>query len=223
MDKIIIKSNTDMQRVIDWSEKLTGEAIVLPFAAAEIEFQDELINLRFKDEGSPYVSFEMFFKSENSEELLKIASWRSNLENSQIEDLSINASDPVKKFQMAKILMDDNTIWKCVSKFKALMLFAAYYREDIERTKVVHRTTGGTKTKGKQKKSNRKPLTIRKYTISNNMLDELPAPKKEWHGYKSSFNVRGYYRKTKSGKTVWVRPYIKKGIADKKTDKEFVL
>ena len=40
MDKIIVKANTDMQRVIDWSEKLTGAAIALPFATADIEFQD---------------------------------------------------------------------------------------------------------------------------------------------------------------------------------------
>lgn len=52
MDKVIVKTNTDMQRVIDWSEKLTGMAIALPFTTADIEFQDELITLRFRDEGS---------------------------------------------------------------------------------------------------------------------------------------------------------------------------
>ena len=223
MDKIIVRANTDMQRVIDWSEKLTGAAIALPFATADIEFQEELITLRFRDEGSPIVAFEMFFMKEGGTEQLKIASWKSNLEDNHLEDLKINVGDPIRKAQMSMILAQDNTIWKCVSKFKALMLFATYYREDVERTKTVHRTTTKRSKGGKRNGSQRKSLTIRRYTISNSMLEELPAPKKEWHGYKSTFSARGHYRKTKTGKVIWVRPYSKKGIADKKTDREFIL
>lgn len=219
MDKIIIGSNTDMQRVIDWSEKLSGMAIELPFAEAEIEFQDELITLRFRDEGSPVVFFEAFM----GEQSVKVVSWRCDLAENRIMDLNICTGDPTKKAQLAMLLTHDNTVWKCVRKFRAVMLFAAYYREEINSTKEVRRSAYGASTGGKTRSNKRKLVTTRRYTINNSMLSELPEPKKGWQGYKETFAVRGHFRKTKNGKTVWVRPYQKQGISDKKTDKQYVL
>lgn len=216
MDRIIVKTLADMQRVIDWAEELRGMAVELPFSEGEIVFEEELVRLKFRDEQNGIVSFELYVGGTDT----KVADWRSNLNTGEMPELHI-AGEGQKKMALGMILTGDDTIGKCVRKFRALMLFAAYYREEVIRSKTVERKNVGTGKKGKR--SNRRPLTVRKYTISSEMLSELPAPKKEWHGYRESFGVRGHYRRYKSGKVVWVRPYVKKGVADKKSDREYVL
>lgn len=215
MDRIIVKKNDDMQRVIDWAEELRGMAVVLPFPEGEIEFQEEGLELKFKDEGSPFVSFEMYVKGK------KVVEWRSDMSTGEIPELHVSGEGE-RRVGLAMILAKDRTVAKCIQKFRSLMLFSAYYREDIERTKKVTRTES-SKKKGSKKRSNRRPLVVRRYTIGSEMLSELPAPKKEWHGYRESFGVRGHYRRYQTGKVVWVRPYTKKGQADKKSDREFIL
>lgn len=220
MDRIIVKTNNDMQRVVDWAEQLTGMAVELPFPSGEIEFQEEHILLRFCDEGAPIVSFEIDIRAADKAEYHKVVEWRSDLDTGEITDLKIAGDGLTNKAQLGMIITQDNTIGKCILKFRAIMLFAAYYREDIQRTKTIIRTGGGGK---KSKRANRRPLTIRRYTISEAMLSELPAPKKEWHGYRETFGVRGHFRRYKTGKVSWVRPYEKKGRADKRADREYIL
>lgn len=60
MDRIVVRTIADMQRVIDWSKELRGMAIELPFPEGEIEFEEELILLKFRDEGANVVWFEMW-------------------------------------------------------------------------------------------------------------------------------------------------------------------
>lgn len=216
MDRIVVRTNADMQRVIDWSEKLTGVAVELPFPEAEIDFQEENVLLRFRDEGAPFVWFECEMQG------MKVVEWRSNLETGDVAELKI-ATDGERKAGVAILLARDNTVAKCVRKFRSLMLFAAYYREEVMASKVVSRVAKPSRSNGKGKKNNRRMLTVRRYTIGSEMLGELPAPKREWHGYRESFGVRGHYRTYSSGKVVWVRPYTKKGLADKKADREYIL
>lgn len=215
MDRIVVRTNADMQRVIDWSEKLTGAAVELPFPEAEIMFEEEEILLRFRDEGAPIVWFECEMAGR------KVVEWRSDLSNGEIPELRI-AAEGMKKAEMAMILARDNTVAKCVRKFRALMLFAAYYREEVMASRVVSRVAKPRKN-GSPRKGGKRMLTVRRYMIGSDMLSELPAPKREWHGYRESFGVRGHYRHMKSGKVVWVRPFVKKGLADKKADREYIL
>lgn len=222
MDRIIVRTNADMQRVLNWSEKLRGMTLELPFPEGEIEFLEEMILLKFWDEGNCIVGMELWIRRRVDEEYLKVAGWRWDATTGEYPELQI-AGDPEKKLKLGMLLATDNTVAKCVGKFVAIMLFSAYYREDIQRTKTVSRTSVGTKKPKKGKKSSRRMLTIRRYTIGSEMLSELPAPKREWHGYAESFGVRGHYRHYKNGKVVWVRPYTKKGRMDKKSDREYIL
>lgn len=216
VDRIVVRTNPDMQRVLDWADELTGMAVELPFPEGEIEFQEEELLLKFEDQGSPFVGFEMWTHGN------KIVVWRSDLSSGDITELHVSGEGEAK-IGLSMVLASDNTVAKCVRKFRSLMLFSAYYREDIERTKTVSRTDSAPKKRKNGKRSNKRPLIVRRYTVGAEMLSELPAPKKEWHGYRESFGVRGHYRKYQSGKVVWVRPYTKKGLADKKSDREFIL
>lgn len=215
MDRIVVRTNADMQRVIDWADKLTGMAVELPFPEAEIDFQEEGILLRFRDEGLGIVWFECEMQG------MKVVEWRSNLETGDVTELKI-AADDEKKAGVAILLARDNTVAKCVRKFRALMLFSAYYREEVMASRVVSRVAKPRKN-GSPRKGGKRMLTVRRYTIGSEMLSELPAPKREWHGYRESFGVRGHYRHLRSGKVVWVRPFVKKGLADKKADREYIL
>lgn len=221
MDRIIVKTNADMQRVIDWSAELRGMAVELLFPEGEIEFQEEMILLKFREEGAGVVGFEMSIRK-GAAEWLAVVTWSMDLATDKLMSMVIAGEGP-NKAVLGAVLLRDDTVMKCVRKFKALMLFSAYYREDIERTRKVSYQTRGTKKTKKGKTKNRRPLVIKNYTVSEELLSELPAPKREWHGYRESFGVRGHYRHYRSGKVVWVRPYEKKGISDTKSDREYIL
>ena len=215
MDRIVVRTNADMGRVLDWAEELHGLAVELPFPEGEIEFQEEGLLLKFRDEEHGIVWFECDTHGK------KIAEWRSDMSTGDIPELHVSGEGE-KKMGLCMVLASDNTVAKCVRKFRAIMLFAAYYREEVQSTRVVSRT-GGTKKRSSGKRSIRRPLTVRRYTIGAEMLSELPAPKRVWKGYSESFGVRGHYRHYSSGRTVWVRPYQKKGRSDKLGDREYLL
>jgi hypothetical protein len=215
VDKIIVRTNADMQRVIDWADRLVGVPVKLAFPEAEISFEEEEILLRFRDEGDSVVWFECLMDGR------KVVEWRSNLETGDIPELHV-AAEGERKAKMSMILAMDNTVAKCVRKFRALMLFAAYYREEVERTRVVERKNLGPKKHSSGKRSNRRMLTVRKYTVSEELLRELPQPKRKYEKHTDSFGVRGHYRTLRSGKTVWVRPYTK-GEKVGRNDREYYL
>ncbi len=212
VDKIIVRTNADMQRVIDWAARLEGVPVKLAFPEAEIEFQEEDIVLRFRDEGESLVWFEAEMAGR------KVVEWRSNLETGGIEELRI-AAEGEKKIGLSLLLARDNTVAKCVRKFRALMLFAAYYREEVQRTREVSRIEKPGKNRKNGKRSNRRMLTVRKYTIGSEVLSELP---RKYERHTDSWGVRGHYRTYKSGRVVWVRPYVKGGN-NGRSDREYYL
>lgn len=215
MDKIIVRTNADMTRVIEWADRLTGVPVRTVFPEAEIEFQEEEILLRFRDEGYGIVWFECEMAGR------KVVEWRSDLNSGDIPELCVCAEGE-QKAKMSMLLMMDNTVAKCVRKFRALMLFAAYYHEEVQRTRVVERKNLGTKNRKSGKRSNRRMLTVRKYMIGEELLGELPHPKRKYEKHTESFGVRGHYRTLRSGKTVWVRPYTK-GEKVGRSDREYYL
>lgn len=212
MDKIIVRTNADMQRVIDWADRLTGVPVRPVFPEAEISFEEEDILLRFRDEGESLVWFEAEMAGR------KVVEWRSNLETGDIPELHVSGEGD-KKVKMSMILAMDNTVAKCVRKFRSLMLFAGYYREEVERTRVVERTAKPGKKNRSGSRNNRRMLTVRKYTIGSEVLSELP---RKYERHTDSWGVRGHYRTYKSGKTVWVRPYTK-GEKVGRSDREYYL
>lgn len=216
MDKIIVRTNADMTRVIEWADRLVGAQIKVAFPEAEIEFQEEEIVLRFRDEGESLVWFEAEMAGR------KVVEWRSNLETGDIPELRVNAEGE-KKVGLSLLLARDNTVAKCVRKFRALMLFAAYYREEVERTRVVERTVKpGKKRSGSSKRGNKRMLTVRKYTVGGEILSELPDVKRRYERHTDSWGVRGHYRTYKSGRVVWVRPFVK-GKNVGRSDREYYL
>lgn len=214
MDKIIIKTIADVMRVADWASELHGLAVELPFTEGELISEEEETTIRFREVIPGVVSMEFLIHGNT-----KIATWMYDLSSGIVSEVRIEGTGE-QRAAIGMILAKEDVIGTCVRKFRAVMLFAAYYREEVQRTKRVSRTGGsGGKRNGKK----RRPLTLRTYTLSGDMLRELPPPKKIWKGYQESFGVRGHYRRYRSGKVIWVRPYEKKGRLEKKADREYVL
>lgn len=211
MDRIIVRTNADMQRVIDWADRLTGVPVKAVFPEAEIVFQEEEIVLRFRDEGSEVVWFEAEMAG------VKVVEWRSDLSSGEIPELHISGEGD-RKIKLGMLLAQDNTVAKCVRKFRSLMLFSAYYREEVEQTRVVERKNVSRKS-GKPRKGGKRMLTVRKYTICEEVLSELP---RRYERHTDSWGVRGHYRNLRSGKTVWVRPHTK-GENSGRSDREYYL
>lgn len=227
MDRIIVNTNADMQRVLDWSAELRGLAIELPFTEGEIEFREEELLVKFREQSHGILEMSLWMCKNDMKwgkddpDWIKVVEWTYDLESDVLPELHINAEGQ-KKIELAMLLTQDDTVGKCIRKFRGIMLFSAYYREEVTRTRTVSRVGTGKPSKP-GKRSNTRRLTVRRYTISSDMLGELPAPKKMWKGYAESFGVRGHYRRYQSGKVVWVRPYTKKGRMEKKGDTTYVL
>lgn len=214
MDKIILKSIADVMRVADWASELHGLAVELPFTEGELISEEEETTIRFREVAPGMVEMEFLIHGDK-----KIVSWMYDLDTGVVTEVRIEGTGE-QKIALGMILAQEDIVGTCVRKFRAVMLFAAYYREEVQRTKRVSRTGGSGGGNGKRK---RRPLTLRTYTLSGDMLRELPPPKKIWKGYQESFGVRGHYRRYRSGKVIWVRPYEKKGRLEKKADREYVL
>jgi hypothetical protein len=211
-----------MQRVLEWAEVLQGMAIELPFPEGEIEFVEEWILLKFRGEGNSRVSFSFSIHTDTDPKWRKVCDFVWDFTEDKAADLKISGTQVSTKALLGNVLIEDNTIGKLVGKFRGIMLFAAYYREEVVRTKTEKRIESSVSRK-KAKRTGRRWLTLKRYTISGEMLSELSAPKKEWHGYAESFGVRGHFRRYSDGRVVWIRPYTKKGRNEKKGDREYIL
>lgn len=221
MDRIIVRTNAAMQKIMDWVRGMGEPELRVPFSEGEIEFVEELELVKFRKEDGDTIWFELWIHSSADTEFAKLVSWRVRTDAWEFLDVKIEGTG-LQKAELGMMLAQHEVLPKTVAKFWGLMLYSVYYREEVERTKVVERRSAGRKSRGKR--SNRRMLTVRKYTVSEELLSELPVdqPKRKYEKHTESFGVRGHYRTYRSGKTVWVRPYTK-GNAEKRSDKEYVV
>lgn len=209
-----------MQKIMDWVRGMGEPELRLPFSEGEIEFVEELELLKFRKEDGDTVWFELWIHSSENVEYVKLVSWRVRTDEWEFLDVKIEGTG-LQKAELAMMLTEHEVLPKTVAKFWGLMLYSVYYREEVERTKVVTRVEKKRKNGAARKGGNRRMLTVRKYTVSEELLPELPV-KRKYEKHTESWGVRGHYRTLRSGKTVWVRPFVK-GNAEKRSDKEYVV
>lgn len=219
MDKIIVRTINDTKRLVDWAAAQEEDLRwALPFTEGELIFSEELIMLRFRELQGDWVSLEMWIHAEPDDPWKKVVSWELHPTLRLVENVHIEGT-PDQRAVIGMHLAKENVVGKCNNKFVNVMLFATHYHEELKRTRSVTRT-GGSKT---GKRRDRRPLVTRRYVIAEDLLDEVVPVKREWKGYQESFGVRGHYRKYRSGKVVWIRPYQKKGRNQERMDKEYVV
>lgn len=226
-DRIIVKSNARMQLVLDWYYKnrdwLDKAEFHAPLESGIIELREEEIEVMFENKGGIV-------------ELSIIPMLKPNLPPVVVFDYdprtwtANNYRMPqhlseVKQNLLRQVMLFDNTDKKEALKYHTLMLFMTYYREIV--TVDERRAYEPKTTKKKARKGNKKPQPIiRKfYSIQSFDKDALPKPegiKRPYTKPEHEVNVRGFLRRYKSGKTVWIKPSVRyKGKGT--TNKEYEL
>lgn len=116
--------------------------------------------------------------------------------------LSYTVTPVIPKEQHDTLLNDAITI------HASAMAYMSYFQgvEELVEERTV-RTTKSKKGKGGKKKSRVVNITKKVYKLT--VPFDIPKVKRGFNRHTDAWQVRGHMRKLKSGKEVWVRPYVK--------------
>jgi len=145
--------------------------------------------------------------------------------------VGINSSgmirESTRRFEYGEYLSDEciNTaVSRCFFGFIAIQNLLLHhrqcFRESIETT-----TKHMLCKKGKGVKSKR-PGKVKVYklnNISDEIIEKAGCSSEKYTRYCDAWGVRGHYRHYASGKTAYVKPYVKGRCRDKYTGREYVL
>lgn len=212
-DRIIVKSNARMKMVLDWYYEnkhwLDREPFLAPMESGVVELCEEQIEFTFENVRGvveiaiyptvqPDIPASIVF--DYLPEQMDIANRR----------VAPELVEP-KRLALDLVLRYDKTPEKEARKYHALMLFMAYYREEVKVEQRVERRPAKHKKK-KRTAQVRQPLIRRIYTVTDFDSTALVKPEQAKRGYTKpdhEVNVRGHLRRYKSGKVVWVKPSVK--------------
>lgn len=212
-DRIIVKSNARMKMVLDWYYEnkhwLDREPFLAPMESGVVELCEEQIEFTFENVRGvveitiyptvqPDIPASIVF--DYLPEQMDIANRR----------VAPELPEP-KRLALDLVLRYDKTPEKEALKYHALMLFMAYYREEVKVEQRVERRPAKHKKK-KRTAQVRQPLIRRIYTVTDFDSTALVKPEQAKRGYTKpdhEVNVRGHLRRYKSGKVVWVKPSVK--------------
>lgn len=212
-DRIIVKSNARMKMVLDWYYEnkhwLDREPFLAPMESGVVELCEEQIEFTFENVRGvveiaiyptvqPDIPASIVF--DYLPEQMDIANRR----------VAPELPEP-KRLALDLVLRYDKTPEKEARKYHALMLFMAYYREEVKVEQRVERRPAKHKKK-KRTAQVRQPLIRRIYTVTDFDSTALVKPEQAKRGYTKpdhEVNVRGHLRRYKSGKVVWVKPSVK--------------
>lgn len=224
-DRIIVESNAKMQKVLDWyfanKEWLDKEEFRAPIESGCIVLQEEGIDVTFEDKGGGVV--EMAVYATKIREPVLTFDYRPA--GQKIGNYRFPTTlKPERRALLQMTLQIDRTDWKESIKYHALMLFAAYYQDIV----VVDEKKNRLRTRHEAKKLRRKtgqPLQLVKKTY---VLTDFEVKELRKHGEKRAYTipdhevaVRGYYRTSKTGKRVWVRPFSRYKDKGNKRNKDY--
>ena len=223
-DRIIVKSNARMTKVIEWyyanRDWLDKEEFHAPMESGVIELQEESLEITFENKGSIV-------------ELAIYPTIKPNIPASLIYDYDpatwttsnyrFAPQLPKAKRDLLRIVtLADKTDVKEALKYHFLMLFMVHYREIV----TVKNTGTRTRREAKQiRKSKDRPLPLIKksYIIEDFGNKDRPKSegKRKYTKPEREINVRGFMRHYKSGKDVWIDPHVRnKGRGRRKKEYE---
>lgn len=223
-DRIIVKSNSRMQMVLDWyyqnMDWLDKEEFHAPLESGIIELREEEIDVMFENKGN---IVELSIIPTLKPNLPPVVTFDYDPHTWTASNYRIAPHLPKEKRSILGMVMQfDNTDKKEAVKYHTLMLFMTYYQEIItvdERR--AFEPKNGTKRAGKKGGQKPKPIIRKFYSIQSFNKDTLQKPegiKRPYTKPNHEVNVRGFLRRYKSGKTVWIRPSVRykgKGATNK--------
>jgi hypothetical protein len=138
-----------------------------------------------------------------------VCNYRYDPKSQKIGELIFPATLSKEKRKAAQmILAADRTPYKEALKFHSLMCFVTHYRNCIETADRKEKHISSSHKKRIQRSGGTTPL-ITTYRIDNRPIPAHPGAKRQYTKPTEQVSVRGFYRTTKTGKRVWVRPFTK--------------
>lgn len=204
-NKIIVDTIGKTEKIIEWYQQnkdwLDAEEFRIPIPSALVELPEEDIKFYYEQEGV-FVRLHLYMGG------VYVCNYRYDPKTQEIENIVFPAGLSKEKRKVARmVLAADRTPYKEALKFQSLMCFATHYRNCIETTEQKEKRISHKHQKRLRRSGGATPL-ITTYRIDSS---SIPADCTKRHYTKPTeqVSVRGFYRTTKTGKRVWVRPFTK--------------
>lgn len=204
-NKIIVDTIGKTEKIIEWYQQnkdwLDAEEFRIPIPSALVELPEEDIKFYYKQEGV-FVRLHLYMGG------VYVCNYRYDPKTQEIENIVFPAGLSKEKRKVARmVLAADRTPYKEALKFHSLMCFATHYRNCIETTEQKEKRISHKHQKKLRRSGGATPL------ITTYRIDSRPIPadgtKRHYAKPTEQVSVRGFYRTTKTGKRVWVRPFTK--------------
>ena len=204
-NKIIVDTIEKTEKIIEWYQQnkdwLDVEEFRIPIPSALVELPEEDIKFYYEQEGV-FVRLHLYMGG------VYVCNYRYDPKTQEIENIVFPAGLSKEKRKVARmVLAADRTPYKEALKFHSLMCFATHYRNCIETTEQKEKRISHKHRKSLRRSGGATPL------ITTYRIDSRPIPadgaKRHYAKPTEQVSVRGFYRTTKTGKRVWVRPFTK--------------
>lgn len=204
-NKIIVDTIEKTERIIEWYQQnkdwLDTEEFRIPIPSALVELPEEDIKFYYEQDGV-FVRLHLYMGG------VYVCNYRYDPKTQEIENIVFPAGLSKEKRKVARmVLAADRTPYKEALKFHSLMCFATHYRNCIETTEQKEKHISHKHRKSLRRSGGATPL------ITTYRIDSRPIPadgtKRHYTKPTKQVSVRGFYRTTKTGKRVWVRPFTR--------------
>lgn len=204
-NKIIVDTIGKTEKIIEWYQQnkdwLDAEEFRIPIPSALVELPEEDIKFYYEQEGV-FVRMHLYMGG------VYVCNYRYDPKTQEIENIVFPAGLSKEKRKVARmVLAADRTPYKEALKFHSLMCFATHYRNCIETKEQKEKYISHKQRKSLRRSGGATPL------ITTYRIDSRPIPadgaKRHYAKPTEQVSVRGFYRTTKTGKRVWVRPFTK--------------
>lgn len=209
LDRIVVETNAKMERVILWYQEnkkwLDQEEFHAPMESGCVVLQEEQIEFTFESKSDTVVEIMVYANGYDTPAFtFDYNPFTHAYGNHRFPG---HLSSERKKW-MEQLINFDRMDYKESLKYHALMQFAAHY-EEIVVVKDLRRTSQTKKASKRLGKSARrpKPLVRKTYVVMD--FEDSQLGKRHYTKPVHEVSVKGFYRTTKSGKRVWVRPFTK--------------
>lgn len=210
-DRIIVKTNARMTEIIDWyfanKDWLQEEDFKSPMQSGLIIMEEEHLDIGFEIRPDGLVDMSLY----PEHIAVPVMTWVYNPVTTEVKEHRFpHARSKESTMLLRTIVYSDNTDAKEAIKFHALMMFAAHYEEivEIDAKQNVRRTRHEAK---KLRKNPKQPLNLvrKTFVVKDFKPDELRkyGEKRKYTKPNHEVQVRGYYRRTKTGKKIWIAPF----------------
>lgn len=204
-NKIIVDTIEKTEKIIEWYQQnkdwLDAEEFRIPIPSALVELPEEDIKFYYEQDGV-FVRLHLYMGG------VYVCNYRYDPKTQEIENIVFPAGLSKEKRKVARmVLAADRTPYKEALKFHSLMCFATHYRNCIETKEQKEKYISHKQRKSLRRSGGATPL-ITTYRIDSR---SIPADGAKRHYTKPTeqVSVRGFYRTTKTGKRVLVRPFTK--------------